>query len=85
MSVSVAPEPRDIINNAAVSHAAQPVPVRSHSLFARLERGSTTAIERTVGVEDEPSNDVLDSMRRELSRAAGIHAWEPEGLTGGAT
>ena len=74
----MAPEPHDIVNGTAEALAAQPASAESHSLFGRLERGSTTAIERTVGVEGEPSDDVLSSMRRELSRAAGIYAWEPE-------
>jgi hypothetical protein len=77
--VRVAPErTRDLIDGVAVAWEAQPEPAASHSLFGRLTRGSTTMIERTVGVDDEPSEAVLSSMRRELSRAAGIPAFEIE-------
>jgi hypothetical protein len=77
--VRTAPERTDnLINGAAVSPAAQPHPAPSHDRIGRLARGSITTIERTVGVDEQPSADVLASINRELSRAAGIGAYEPE-------
>jgi hypothetical protein len=67
------------IVGAFVAPEVQPEPPPAAAvLYGHLRHGTDALIERTVGVEQEPSSGVLGSMQRELQRAAGIASFESE-------
>jgi hypothetical protein len=71
-----APEPtEEIIDGAFIAREQQPQPPKG-TIFEKLLEGDTL-IGRWVSVE-EPTHDVLSSMRREFERAAGRSALEAE-------
>jgi schlafen family protein len=71
-----APKPTDgMIDGRFVAAEQQPQP--PSGFFGKLPEGNGTVIGRWVSV-DEPSGDVLASIRRELERAAGRASFEPE-------